>query len=103
MLVVLVRVQMTGRALVSTRFLTDAESAVLQHTTLAFLFSPAPAVSSLLNWPSMDSDGPGSPPNDIQGGAPYAEHLLKVSWAEAGGTNQSGQPQREGTTFCWAL
>lgn len=102
MLVVLVGVQMTG-------CLTDAESAVLKQkmdaksTILALLFSPAPAIPSLLSWSSTDLDGPTSPLKDIQGSAIYAEHLLKVSWAEAGGTTQSGKPQREDATVCWTL
>jgi len=35
-------------------------------------------------------------PKGIQGGTPYAEHLL-----EAGGTKQGGQSQREGASFCF--
>lgn len=37
----------------------------------------------------MSSAGPDSLPKGIWGSAPYAEHVLKVSWAEAEGTDQA--------------
>lgn len=69
-----------------------------QNATLAFLFSPVPATPSLLSWPSMDLDGPSSLPKNIQGGAPYAEHLLKAFWAEAGGTKVANPKERVPTS-----
>lgn len=48
MVVVLLRVQRRGKALASTRVLTDSESAALEQVN-AFLISPAPAIPFLFS------------------------------------------------------
>lgn len=102
MVVVLLRVQRRGKALASTR-VSDrfwvccvGAGECISHLPCSSHPFPFQLTKQRFRWPRVSFE-------IYPGRCSLCCTLLKVSWAEAGVTNRSGQPQTESATFHWTL